>query len=166
MTHSGQKRFMMSSPYENMNFIQLEDSLGWKKVAYQRPITSEIAENVYLFDQVRNLSMLKFQTHILGQDLPSHTVCKTSSMKFPTSPWQHFKQKHATSWWMRKFVSKWPVKLDTHNFSLTATWDQMVTYPWQKHVKYDRKQLGQPVRIIQPAKINYKEFINNDPTDR
>lgn len=166
MTRSGQERFMMSSPYENMNFIQLEDSLGWKKVAYQQAITSEIVEDVYLLDQVRNLSMFKLQSYILGQEIPSHTVSKTSSMKFPTSPWQHFKQKHAKSWWMRKVVYRWPVKQDTHNILMTATWDQMVTYPWQKHIKFDRKQLGEPVRIIQPPKINYKEFINDDPTDR
>lgn len=165
MTHSGQERFMMSSPIRKNNSDQQTKVLEWKKAAYQQTITSELTEDIYLLDQVRDLCVFKLQTHVLGEDLPSHVVNKTKYIEFPAGPWQHFKQNHALSWWMRRFVNKWPVKHNKHTMDVTVTWDQMIIYPWQEYASYDRR-LKDPVRIIMPAKINYKEFINNDPTDR
>lgn len=59
---------------------------------------------------------VKLTTHILADKLPPVEVDRTvpAFFTFPRSPFQHWKQKHADAWWLRRFVKHWPVRTTQH----------------------------------------------------
>lgn len=94
------------------------------------------AEESFHLDLLRDRAIHVMRSAVLTFDLPGHKVERDHRVTFeePASPWQHWKRAHANSWWLRRFVARYPVRTvelsETIHFS--AEWQEYVTYPWQK----------------------------------
>jgi hypothetical protein len=112
-------------------------------------------------DHFTNALTARLEAHVLGKRLPSltHSASRQLGWEFPASTWQHFKQRHAHSWWLRWLVDRRPVRTSTHTrtVTLTTTWEQHVGFPWASHVfpgkevlVHDVTGLGPAVRYVSP----------------
>ncbi len=89
------------------------------RVLVAQRITDEFAESVS-FESWRedtlDAMVWALRGVVLGERLAEKEVTVVTEgiavFVFPTSPWQFFKQRHATSWWMRWLVRRRPVRLD------------------------------------------------------
>lgn len=59
---------------------------------------------------------VKLATFVLTDKLPPVEVDRKvqAFFAFPRSPFQHWKQKHADAWWLRRFARRWPVRTTQH----------------------------------------------------
>lgn len=76
---------------------------------------------------------VKLTTHVLADKLlPVEVDRKVPAFfTFPRSPFQHWKQKHADAWWLRRFVKRWPVRTTQHTqqVRLIVNLQRFRTYP-------------------------------------
>ena len=137
----------------------------WVKVAGQQRVPAELlalgresaaplmaAEVRHVLDHVYDCLVVQMRTNVLGTKLPPHTVTQREIVQTPATTFQMFKARHASAWWARWFVDRWPVVLQDHVVVLTATWEQMAIYPWQDLVpQYDR--LRSPRRVVNAVNV-------------
>jgi hypothetical protein len=75
---------------------------------------------------------------VLAEKLPPESFERSSkyTWRFPSSPWQHFKQNHAESWWLGWLVRRRPVQLTNHvkTAILTVNLDRYRTFPQANYV--------------------------------
>lgn len=94
----------------------------------------------------------QLKARVLSHKLPAHEVTELQRVEFefPASPWQHWKQRHGGSWWLRWLVRWRPVRTETvvKTVGFTAVWEQMAVYPWQMFAP-TAKVLGRAQRIVQ-----------------
>jgi hypothetical protein len=107
-----------------------------------QPVVADLGVEA-LADWATDQLVLRLKTHILGEQLPSHT--ETASTGVPATWWQHYKHDYADRWWMRRFTRRWPVK--TRTITLTATWEEMAGYPWHELRTELPMYMGAAVRI-------------------
>lgn len=83
--------------------------------------------------QEGNVMRMKLTTHVLADKLPPVEIDRKVSafFTFPRSPFQHWKQKHANAWWLRRFVKHWPVRTTQHTqqVRLIVHLERFRTYP-------------------------------------
>lgn len=82
-----------------------------------RKMGSFSTENLAITLKETALGMqMSLATMVLTDKLPPVEVDRktTAFFAFPSSPFQHWKQKHADAWWLRRFVKRWPVWTTQH----------------------------------------------------
>ncbi len=99
-------------------------------------------------DMVTNDLVYRLGAHVLAERLPPVEVTRETTVEFqsPASPFQHWKQKHAQSWWLRWFVGRWPVRQDTTVKTATLTVD-LTKYRSYPEANYALPELGAPILI-------------------
>lgn len=82
----------------------------WDQMRFQEETRIDIAERL----------IHSVCTEVLAERLPPERVeqAETFGFDFPVSPFQHWKQKRAGAWWLRRFVQWRPVK--TERFEMEA----------------------------------------------
>lgn len=87
---------------------------------------------------------------VLGQTRPDKVVetTETVSFEYPASPFQHWKFKHKTSWWLKWFIRHRPIIIATQlkQCKLRTSWDMADVYPLQTVITEPR--LGEPYVVI------------------
>jgi len=129
--------------------------LEWRKIGIVQPHDPDLPCGLSKpqwdaeLDMIRNRMLVRLKSAVLAHRLPGHTASsqRTVSFRVPASPWQHWKQKHQDSWWLRWFVARRPVRTEvlSEKVELTATWEDWATYPWQTIAPTDPR-LGMPNR--------------------
>lgn len=156
----------MDNWYDNGGFLQ-KATLDWHKAGTTRSLSGVIfRDRPSIVDDVRDEMRLVLEAFVLGEKLPAKEITKeeTVTMDFPASPWQFFKEKHSSAWWLRWFVSRWPAQFIEfkETVSITAVWDQMEIYPENTL----NAQLGKPVVIVSEPRVSPAglfQFMNSDP---
>jgi hypothetical protein len=87
---------------------------------------------------------IRLQGFVLTETLAPEYESK--SVEFPDSPFQHWKHKHADSWWLRRFVRRWPVR--NRQVSLIVECERWRVFPHSK-IRLPNRDFGKPVLITQ-----------------
>lgn len=97
-------------------------------------------------------------TRLMAEVMTEHIVdlqevSVSASVEFPHSPWQFFKQNHASSWWLGWLVRRRPVVLDTKTNTNTAMveFHRTTKFPHSSNIP---STLGQPY-IFETAEVSY-----------
>lgn len=135
--------------------IMEEEILHWLKFACLTRFGSEIFSEVRIHrDFMTDMFVMQARADLLSKKLPNRSYKATGqfSTDVPSSTWQMFKRTHCYSWWLKKFVQRYPVQVRAEYRYGTVTMDltDVVVYPWQTMVPKD-KNLGLPVRVITPG---------------
>lgn len=135
----------------------------WQKIAYAQSVSQELlnsfpsgivdlkAECSNDFDFMRDVMTVRLSAYVLKHDLGLHSVNRAKTVHFPASPFQHWKQKHAESWWLRRFVTRWPVREQHVKVDFQEAWQEMAVYPWQELMPARDPRMGNAVRIVTPT---------------
>jgi len=122
------------------------------KVGVQQRVTDEVATTVRLStwrDHMRDELVYRLTAFMLGEQLPPETIIEhqTLVVAVPASPWQQYKQSHATRWWMRWLVRRRPVREVDHTRTAELRVDlrRYWAYPQAKIAMAER--LGRPIRV-------------------
>lgn len=103
-------------------------------------------------DLLRNSFIYRLKTDILAEKLPPEKVerSKTFTLDFPASSWQHFKQEHSESWWLRWLVQRRPIRYQAleQTATLTVDLERYRTFPQCNYVF--PKNLGPYVQVAIP----------------
>ena len=78
-----------------------------------------------IFDRL----VYKLSAEVLAEKLPPAEVTERTSVSFPSSSWQLFKEEHAESWWLGWLVRRRPVRRKAHPVALTVGFDRYRTFP-------------------------------------
>jgi hypothetical protein len=91
----------------------------------------------------------RLKASVLAEKLPSEKFerSETFTLDFPASSWQHFKQEHSESWWLRWLVQRRPVRLQglEQTATLTVDLERYRTFPLCNYVF--PKELGPFVNV-------------------
>jgi hypothetical protein len=134
------------SSYDTIQLDRLE--VGFRQRLGAHTLESmrlEHHEDRLTLDLIRSVT-----AEVLAEKLPPERVerSQTFGIDFPASPFQHWKQKHATRWWLRRFVRRWPVRTErlTREARLTVNLERYRTYPEANYVLPPDK-FGAPYRV-------------------
>lgn len=149
-------------------------ALAFKRYAAQ----VAVAEDVFLHDadirvqQEMVFGQLLFQlrTKILTDDLPPEQFTAQSQVAFevPASTWQMWKKRHASRWYARRIVTRWPVRYEPDpdgrgtTAICTANLERWRAYP-QARVQLPADRFGAAVLV---HAIRDLRWDNTDPTDQ
>jgi hypothetical protein len=147
-----------------------EKLFEWQKIASALPIAREFLESMppgiqdpafsfspmgFALDQV----VLHLRAFVLTHDLGEHSVTRTKTVDWPATPWQHWKQRHAEAWWLRWFVARRPVRMQTEVVDFHEAWQELAAYPWQTRLPRMPEGFGAPSRMV---RILTHEWTNPD----
>ena len=125
-------------------------TLEWLKVGLQTRIPQTVMDTIEVRawrDDMLDDMVFALRAKVLADQLPPEKITRRRdvSWEVPASPWQHFKQHHANSWWLRWLVTRRPARLDTHRKMVEFTVDlrRYRTYP---EARVSPAWLGRPVR--------------------
>lgn len=98
------------------------------RVGARQVVGASVVESMRLEQWVEPMSrglVHALTAEVLAEKLPPERIDKsqTFGMDFPASPFQHWKQKHRDSWWLRWFVQRRPVKTDRYEKTAFLTVD-------------------------------------------
>lgn len=100
-------------------------------------------------DIFRDRLIYRLTADVLAEKLPPERIERTSEFfwEFPASPFQHWKQKHDRSWWLRWFVARRPVRRVRHAkvATLEVNLERYRTFPQCNYVF--PKDLGPYVNV-------------------
>lgn len=132
--------------------------LEWKKLGFYQPLSREVAippgvtgVELSIDDALgfcSELILLKLKAFVLTHPLAEHEVTRTKAVEWPATPWQHWKQRHSESWWLRWFVQRWPVRMQQQVVDFREAWQEMAAYPWQDRLPR-LSGLGKPTRMVE-----------------
>jgi hypothetical protein len=98
------------------------------RIGLEQRIGAQVIESLELH-QVEDIFTRSIVTRltadVLAEKLPPEKIerSKTVALDFPASSWQHFKQEHSESWWLRWLVRRWPVRIQQLEQTVTLTVD-------------------------------------------
>jgi hypothetical protein len=92
-------------------------SLDWKRFYSQMAVAEEFladAEVSAAQDYVLGNLVYRLRAKILTDDLPPEEFTAQTSVTFevPASTWQMWKKRHASRWYARRLVARWPVRYE------------------------------------------------------
>lgn len=84
--------------------------------------------------------LFQLRAAVLTEELPPETFTATGHVTFevPASTWQMWKMRHATCWYARRLVARWPVRYEEDpggrgaDLACTASLDRWRTYPYSR----------------------------------
>lgn len=125
-------------------------TLEWLKIGMRAEIPQSVLDTVELSvwrnDLIDNM-VFALRAKVLADELPPEQITQRYDVTWtvPASPWQHFKQNHDRSWWLRWLVARHPVRLDDHRKTVEFTVDlhRYHTYP---EARVTPSWLGHPVK--------------------
>lgn len=99
-------------------------------------------------DMLTDSLLYRLTSSVLAEHLPPNVVTETHVWTFevPASPWQAFKDQHATAWWLAWLVRRRPVRMSSYHRrgELTVTLDKYWSWPKARIMTPD---WGSPVRV-------------------
>lgn len=98
---------------------------------------AEVSADV-LSDQL----MHRFEALVLSDHIADDTYAATTWFKFPTTTWQMFKSRHASSWWLGWLVRRRPVQVTLDRRTVEVEVKRYLLYPEANLVS---PSLGRPV---------------------
>ena len=114
-----------------------------------------------IIDQLSGEMVYRLRAHVLAEKLPPVEVSDQKSVTFesPASPFQHWKQKHARTWWLAWFVGRWPVRQEatTKTVRMTVNLTKYRSYPEANYAIPDG--FGAPV-LIHTLSTRYNEGVD------
>jgi hypothetical protein len=98
------------------------------KMGVRQEVGAHVAESLHLEQWVEPMTrnmVVRLTADILAEKLPPERVerSKTVTLDFPASSWQHFKQEHSESWWLRWLVRRRPVRVQALEQTVTLVVD-------------------------------------------
>ena len=110
------------------------------RVRVARAISDEFAETVEFHtwrDDLVGEIVWALEGVVLAERLAEKEITVVTkgyaTFRFPTSPWQYFKQRHVTAWWMRWLVRRRPIRLGTSRSEVIRSkrvrLEQFATFP-------------------------------------
>lgn len=119
-----------------------------------------VAEDVLLFanaevrvqEEVFGQLAYQLRTRVLTDDLPPQEFTAQTAVVFevPASTWQMWKKRHATRWYARRLVARWPVRYEPDpdgrgtTAICTASLERFRAYP-RAQVQVPTDRFGAPV---------------------
>lgn len=139
----------MSYPYTAPDdFITLDRNrhqLEQRKVAVQLALSRD-AQMELDEDFLGNKLLARMTSYVLAEQLvgDTKTIHCTKGYEFPSSPWQFYKQRHASSWWLGWLVARRPVRTEKHyqDREHEVRFERYATYP---ESTLRAPELGRPV---------------------
>lgn len=123
------------------------------KFGLMHGVSAEFLSDPNGMDFIQDRMTVQLKAMVLGERLEDfHAQSKEQiAWLFPASPWQHFKEKHKWSWWLRRFVSRFPVQKETHFRTVECNIQAQVRgfYP---HQTLADPRLG--TRVVLPTNID------------
>lgn len=133
----------------------------WQKLGFVQAVSRELLDTWAMPPGVAGVSaeasdsygfgldhlFLKLKAYVLTHQLAEHSVSRRRTVSWPASPWQHFKRRHAESWWLRWLVARRPVRLQHETVDFQEAWTELAAYPWQTHLP-PFPELGRPNRVV------------------
>jgi hypothetical protein len=101
--------------------LQLEQLVARSVQRLPRDVAYRVEADMFrdVFDQM----VFEVSAYVWAEKLLEQTMVVPFSgaswFDFPSSPWQHFKDRHRAKWWMRWYVHRWPVFVETHRKEYT-----------------------------------------------
>lgn len=91
--------------------------LNWKRFSSQVAVAEEFladAEVSIAQDYVLGQLVYQLRTKVLTDDLPPEQFTAQTAVAFevPASTWQMWKKRHASRWYARRLVARWPVRYE------------------------------------------------------
>jgi hypothetical protein len=106
----------------------------------------------YMHQTLRTLA-LEIEACVVGQRRPDKVVESKEVVffEYPASPFQHWKFKHKSSWWLKWFTKKYPVIIaeKAKKCTLSVSWAMTDVYPEQTRV---HPTLGEQYTLIDPPR--------------
>lgn len=99
------------------------------------------------YDFVFDRLFVRLKAYVLTHQLAEHSVSRQRTVSWPASPWQHWKHRHAGSWWLRWLVERRPVRLQYETVDFQEAWTELAAYPWQTYLP-PFPELGRPNRVV------------------
>lgn len=104
-------------------------------------------------DWMTDMIVAKLKAFVLTHQLAEHSVSRQRTVSWPATPWQHFKHRHAASWWLRWLVARRPVRMQHERVDFQEAWTELAAYPWQTYLP-PFPELGQPNRVV-PSDVRW-----------
>lgn len=126
----------------------LSDYTSTKHVLDTRKVgaTLQVTQNATLHvseDWILGSLVARLEGVVLSEKLVHDTSIKgVGYSEHPASPWQFFKQRHESSWWLGWLVERRPVRTERHRVEVKAEFTRWAHYP---HAKVNIPELGRPV---------------------
>lgn len=134
--------------------------MDWERVATKRALRLPVHTSISTWQPESEVEamLVEVESYVLRERLVGDTkrvrkvVPVETPMRFPASPWQFFKQRHQTSWWLGWLVRRRPVRTRLHSvtrsvtFEAEVTFERYATYP-EATVYYPPDRLGKPVLV-------------------
>lgn len=134
-------------------------AFDWQKFGAVQAVTREFLDEIGIppgvarvsvttvEDPFRDLVFARLKAYVLTHQLAEHGVTRSRTVEWPATPWQHFKKRHAESWWLRWLVARRPVRMQHEVVDFQEAWTELAAYPWQTHLPPFPK-LGRPNRVV------------------
>lgn len=132
----------------------------WRKIGFVQQVSPELLEDVRFLppgvgnvaiaasrDWMTDMIVMKLRAFVLTHQLAEHSVSRRRTVSWPATPWQHWKHRHAGSWWLRWLVARRPVQMQHEVVDFQEAWTELATYPWQTHLP-PFPELGKPNRVV------------------
>lgn len=130
-------------------------SLNWKRFASQMAVSEEFlsdAEVSVAQDHILGRLVYQLRVQVLTDDLPPEQFTAQSRVTFevPASTWQMWKKRHASRWYARRLVARWPVRYEPDpdgrgtDATCTANLERFRAYP-RARVQVPADRFGAPV---------------------
>lgn len=119
-------------PVGGENRIVIQERLVRARAAVGPAMRETLSLETYE-DRVLGSLVYQLTARVQSQQLAEATVRESTTVCFehPTSTWQMFKSRHASSWWLGWLVRRRPVwnATETKTVALVATWTGWATFP-------------------------------------
>jgi hypothetical protein len=114
----------------------------WNRYAVMETVPDALVTDSLRFsahlDTIFGGMLLRLEKDLLTDTRAQHEY--QASLRFPTSPWQHFKHKHRLAWWMRPLLRRRPVR--EQEYVVTLMVERWQTYP---EARLPRETFGRAV---------------------
>lgn len=128
-------------PWEEHRFAREQKILNPLRIGHTIRASAEIEmeHDIMFHEMVYRLEATVLQDTLV-EDIYDHTVY----YRYPETTWQMFKSRHQNSWWMRRFVAKYPVRMKKEYETVKLAVERSYIYPESDMVL---QQLGRPVKF-------------------
>ena len=148
-------------PVERIILDRLRLSVGERAQYVRRHAiisTTVVDDDFEKFEADVQTLMLRLESHVLAHQIATGTerhLIAYDLFKFPASPWQFFKQRHADSWWLGWLVRRHPVRehVERRAYHNVVTIGRHMTFPDCNWAFPDG--FGQPV-MVDVVKIEHE----------
>lgn len=102
-----------------------------------------VVETEWVVEQEMKMLRARMSSVVLAEKLAKDSYTRSRVFPFPASPWQFFKERHRTSWWLSRFARRWPVVYEKHEMKVTVGVDRYLAYPQATIIA---SEFGRPVQ--------------------